>query len=457
VQTNKDYSMKTNSKKKDARFSSIIEEKLKTIPINKISRQSGFCKRKPKKIKPKQLIISFIQTICASKKNTYSNWACQLGVLINTTVSKQAVSKKIKEPLVIFLKLLLKTIMEESLKTKIKAEFCNKLKQFNRVLLQDSTSIKLDDKLSKDYPGNKNWCSKDYAVMKIQSTYDIIRRKFLALEITNFRRNDQSYSSEILNIARAGDLVIRDLGYFVLSVLKELLNKKIYFISRFRKDVNIYTEEEKLIDLASMLKKRGSLDIELFAGEKDKLPVRLIAIPVEKAVADQRRRKAKKNRDRRTRPGKKHLFLLGWDIFITNVEKQKLQGNDITMLYRIRWRIEIIYKSWKSYIRITNLPEGTNKIRVESFIYSLLIFILLFQVHFYEYYLQIQKLKSSQQISLIKLMQYIVNNITLIIYLSYLNNTSYKNNLLSKQILYYCRYEKRKDRLNYEQLLQKLG
>jgi len=139
------------------------------------------------------------------------------------------------------------------------------------------------------------------------------------------------------------------------------------------------------------------------------------------------------------------------------VEKQKLQGNDIIMLYRIRWRIEMIYKSWKSYLRITNLPERANKIRVESFIYSLLIFILLFQVHFYEYYLQKQKAKNNQTISLMKLMQYIVNNIALIIYLSYLGDTAYKNNLLNKQILYYCRYEQRKDRLNYEQLIQKLS
>src|SRR3972149_1405517 len=449
--------MKTNSKKKDVKLRTIIGEKLKEIPVNKLSRQSGFCKRKPKKIKPKELVIAFIQTICVSKKHTYNNWACQLGILINGTVSKQAVSKRITESLVIFLKILLKTIMEESLKSKIKIELCDKLKQFKRVLIQDSTNIKLDDKLSKDYPGNKNWCQRDYAVLKIQSTYDIIRRKFLGLEITNFRRNDQSYSSEILKIAKTGDLVIRDLGYFVLGVLKKLSNEKIYFIRRLRKEVNIYTEEEKPIDLASMLKKRGSLDIEVFAGEKEKLPVRLIAIPVEKEVSEQRRRRAKKDRDRRTNPSKKHLFLLGWDIFITNVEKQKLQGNDIIMLYRIRWRIEMIYKSWKSYLRITNLPERANKIRVESFIYSLLIFILLFQVHFYEYYLQKQKAKNNQTISLMKLMQYIVNNIALIIYLSYLGDTAYKNNLLNKQILYYCRYEQRKDRLNYEQLIQKLS
>lgn len=452
--------MKTNShekKVKSKKERSIIEEKLRKIPIKKLSKQSEFCRRKPRKIKPKELIVAFIQTICASKKNTYSNWASQLGILINSTVSKQAVSKRITESLVIFLKAILKAIMEESLKSRISDNISEKLRQFKGVLIEDSTTIKLDDKLSKDYPGNKNWTQEDYAVLKIQSVYDILRRKFLRFEITNFRRNDQGYSGNILEIAKPGDLIIRDLGYFVLGVFKKLLQQEIYFISRLRKDVNIYTVEEKPIDLASMLKKRGSLDIEVFAGETDKLPMRLVAIPVDNKVAEQRRRKAKKNRDSRANPSKKHLFLLGWNIFITNVKKENLSSDEIAILYLIRWRIEIIYKSWKSHLRITNIPARANKLRVESFIYCLLIFILLFQVHFYEYYLRKQRRSNAQPISLLKLMLFIVNNINFIIYLNYFGNNQMKNKLLNKQVLYYCTYEQRNDRANYNQLIQKLG
>ena len=74
--------MKTNSsqnKVKSKKERSFIDEKLRKIPIKKLSKQSGFCRRKPRKIKPKELIIAFIQTICTSKKNTYSNWASRLG------------------------------------------------------------------------------------------------------------------------------------------------------------------------------------------------------------------------------------------------------------------------------------------------------------------------------------------------------------------------------------------
>ncbi len=81
-----------------------------------------------------------------------------------------------------------------------------------------------------------------------------------------------------------------------------------------------------------MLKKRGNLDIEVFAGEAEKIPVRLVAIPVDDSIAEKRRRNLRNNRDKRMNPSKKHLFLLGWNLFISNVEKEKLSDKEIALL-----------------------------------------------------------------------------------------------------------------------------
>ncbi len=450
--------MKTNSHKRK-RERSFIEEKLKAIPIRKLSKQSGFCKRKPKKIKPKNLLIAFLLTIWGSKNNTYSSWANKIGILINDTVSRQAVCKRVKETLVVFLQNVLKAIMEDTISTKIKGTIAEKLKQFKRILIEDSTCIKLNSKLEPEYPGNRNQKEKSHAILKIQTTYEVIKRRFIRFEITNFRKNDQGYSPEITQIAKPGDLIIRDLGYFVTEVFKTLQSKGAGYITRIKKDVNIYLEnEEKPIDLARMLKRRGNLDIEVFIGV-ERLPVRLIAIPVGDEIAKVRRMKARTNRDRRYNPSKKHLFLLGWDLFITNVSKGKIDSYDVAVIYSIRWRIEIIYKCWKSYLGITNVLNDTNKTRLESFIYSMLIFIVLFQVHFYNYYLgKLSKKKPLEdiQISMMKLMQFISNNISCLLKVSYYNKDG-RNRLLDKQIKYYCTYEHRTDRLNFNQLLLKLG
>ncbi|MDP3581722.1 MAG: IS4 family transposase, partial [Ignavibacteria bacterium] len=319
----------------------------------------------------------------------------------------------------------------------------------------DSTCIQLNDKLKESYPGNgyQNNNNKT-AILKIQAAYNITRQKFIRFDITSFRDNDQGYSPKIVGILKRGDLVIRDLGYFVLNVFQKLNKEGIFFISRMKRGVNIFSREEEIvIDLAKMLKKRGKLDIEVFLGEKEKLPIRLIALPVEEKTANERRRKAKTNRDQRHPPNKECLYLLGWELFITNVEKEILSPTDIAALYFIRWRIEIIFKSWKSYFKIIAVPKDANKIRVESYIYCMLIFITLFQVHFYKYNLA---RTSKKEISLLRLMQFITTNIDFF-FMNALRDKFISESFLMGQINYYCLYEYRADRVNFHQKLLKLS
>jgi len=140
---------------------------------------------------------------------------------------------------------------------------------FKNIIVEDSTNIQLDDKLKNEYPGNgyQNNNNKT-AILKVQTAYNITRRKFIRLDITSFRDNDQGYSPKIVQILQRGDLVIRDLGYFVLRVFQKLNKEGIFFISRMRKGVMLFKKNEIVIDLAKMLKKRGKLDIEVFLGEK---------------------------------------------------------------------------------------------------------------------------------------------------------------------------------------------
>ncbi|MGD1006945.1 MAG: hypothetical protein ABR980_06935, partial [Ignavibacteriaceae bacterium] len=64
------YSMKPNSKEKAV---TIIEEKLNKLSINKLSKQSKFCKRKPKKITPKELLVGFFMMAFSSEKKFYKS------------------------------------------------------------------------------------------------------------------------------------------------------------------------------------------------------------------------------------------------------------------------------------------------------------------------------------------------------------------------------------------------
>jgi hypothetical protein len=68
--SNKDFSMKINNKK---RTETIIKKKLNKLSINKLSKQSKFCKRKPKKITPKELLVGFFMMAFSSEKKFYKS------------------------------------------------------------------------------------------------------------------------------------------------------------------------------------------------------------------------------------------------------------------------------------------------------------------------------------------------------------------------------------------------
>jgi hypothetical protein len=446
--------MQANSKNNNERKATFIEKQLSKIDVEKLSKESEFSKRKAKKITAKDFLLGFFLMANSRENNTYENWAIKIGWIIRGKVSKQAIWKKMQEEQIVFLKKVLSSIMKDSLIIKRKESENKPLERFKNVIVEDSTSIKLDKKLYSKYPGNGYSNKKDKtSIMKIQAAYSLTKRKFLRLAITSFRKNDQGYSPKIIEIAKRGDLIIRDLGYFALEVFKKFNKEGIYYISRLRKKVNIFRrKDETVIDLAKMLKKRGSLDMEILLGENEKLPVRLIALPVEEEVANQRRRKAKTNRDKRCSPNKEHLYLLGWELFITNVNKNILSSAELAQLYFIRWRIETIFKTWKSYFKIVDIPKDASKVRTESYIYSMLIFITLFQVHFYNYILAETKKKlelhNSREFSLIKLMQFVTKNIEFVL-LCGLKNYSSNENFLLGQLSYYCIYESRNDRFNY--------
>jgi hypothetical protein len=445
--------MSTNSNKTNKGEKSYIEQKLNKIPLEKLSKESKFSKRKQKKITAKDFLLGFFLMGNNPGDKSYRNWAIKIGLLIKDKVSKQALWKKMQEEQIVFLKKVLTVII----KGFIGQKKATKLKMFNDVIIEDSTHIKLNDKLYKEYPGNENQNkTTKKAILKIQAAYSITRRRFIRFAITSFRDNDQGYSQKILQVVKKGDLLIRDLGYFVLKSFKDLNKEGVYFISRLWKGINVLSKKDgTVIDLAKMLKKRGQLDIEVFLGKQEQLPVRLIALPVEEKVANERRRKAKSNRDKRCSPNKEHLYLLGWELFITNVTKETLTTENIAELYFIRWRIETIFKSWKSYFRITDIPEDTNKIRIESYIYYMLIFITLFQVHFYNYCLSKTK-SQTRGISLMRFIQYVTGNMILILQFN-LGGTLQNEKFLLDQINYYCPYESRNDRVNFYQKILKLG
>jgi len=104
---------------------------------------------------------------------------------------------------------------------------------FNRVLVQDSTSLAKPNKLAAHFPGPGNQTQKQNAMIRVQAVLDLLSETYVDFDITPFTRNDQRAATEIIDIISAGDLIIRDLGYFVPQVFHTIKGKGAYFLSRY--------------------------------------------------------------------------------------------------------------------------------------------------------------------------------------------------------------------------------
>ena len=170
------------------------------------------------------------------------------------------------------------------------------------------------------------------------------------------------------------DLVIRDLGYFVIKKLQEIEDKGAYYISRWKVNEDVYESKGATapLDLAKFLDKhiwKGIVDIEVFVG-KEKQPVRLVACLLSEEAINKRQREANRSAQRHGNTiSKKKANLLKYGIFITNIPVIMISSVSIMATYRARWRVELIFKQWKSCLKI-HLFKGYNKERFHCFLYG---------------------------------------------------------------------------------------
>ena len=342
----------------------------------RLARKTGFLRR-CRKLNPAQFLQALI---VASSEAAFSFRLIALffGLLSNERISKQAVSKRINAECVQFVRNVV--FASASIVSKFeKLRQDNVFDPFCRVLIQDSTVVNLPIHLASYFPGPANQTPKKLAALRIQAVYDSLGENFPYLELSGFRRIDQAASADVLAIAKPGDLVLRDLGYFSIDIFKRMLDLGIHFLSRLPYKVVILDPATlKRVDLLLELKRKRRFDQTVLIGAKHRLCIRLVAIPVPEQVANERRRKAKNNRDRQCNPSKHHLELLGWSIFVTSVPDSIWTSQNVEQVYRVRWRIEIIFKSWKSHFNLTQTPTGS-VYEVETLIWTKLLSICLFQ------------------------------------------------------------------------------
>jgi hypothetical protein len=247
------------------------------------------------------------------------------------------------------------------------------LRQFTAVEIVDSSCIALPETLGKIYPGSGG--DGPIAGLKVQLLLNFLTGELEQIVFTSGCNPDQAYDADLSTI-QAGVLRLSDLGYFKVQRFETVAARQAYFLSRLDLRTSLADPAtQQPVDLLAWLQGEtaGVSERTLLVGRTASLHCRVIAVPLPQEVVDQRRQRAQKNAQRKGRTlSARHLALLAWNIFMTNVPSTLLTAEHVIRPYPVRWQVELVFKLWKSEFALDRVA-GFRRERVLCELYAKLI------------------------------------------------------------------------------------
>jgi Transposase DDE domain. len=326
--------------------------------IEAAARRTGFVKR-TSKLTGKLFLALVTFGAWSDATTTLAQLAAKVTQLDEQVeVSPEAIHQRMNQRALAFLQDMLQQALA---KVQSVEHICNDglFTDFTKVYLADSTGFELPDSLHELFPGSGG--SAATAGAKIQAVWDYKNSVFGHFALTPLTMPDQRYVDTVVALAQKGVLFLFDLGYFKIKAFACIAAAGAYFLSRLNHQTTLlHTESGQVqpLALASWLTTVASDSTEhaIFLGAKERVACRLVAYRMPECIVNERRRLAKKKAKKKGyTPSKAHLALLAWNLFITNVPQTIWQTPTIRKVYPIRWQIELIFKSWKSYLHLASI------------------------------------------------------------------------------------------------------
>ena len=292
-------------------------------------------------------------------------------------VSKQAIDKRFNANTVCFIKTLFENYMHRHLKP---LDLPNGLKgYFKAIRIMDATSYQLPASLAVAFPGFTG--DGTAACAKLQFEYELLSGKVETLCVQHARMADKTFAACRINTLQAGELVLRDLGYYSVDMYKKIEEQGAFYISRLKQQIVIYEkkgDQYKVLEYREIIKRirrtgQKYLELEVYIGKEAKQPVRMIVNLLD-AQAIVRRLKRKKHYKQQLNDNDRQSCQL--NIFITNVPQRILDAENIFKIYKLRWQIELVFKSWKSILKIQEVRK-MQVARFQCYLYSKLLWIVM--------------------------------------------------------------------------------
>ncbi|MEH7280366.1 IS4 family transposase [Bacillus toyonensis] len=374
-------------------FAQEVQSFLSPNILRNLARDVGFVQR-TSKYQAEDLVALCVWMSQNVAKTSLTQLCSSLEASTEVLNSPEGLNQRFNATAVQFLQQLLVKLLNQKLSsTKLISSPYTSI--FKRIRILDSTAFQLPDVFSSIYPG-AGGCSHTAGV-KIQLEYDLLSGQFLHIHTGPGKQHDRTYGSLCAPTVAANDLCIRDLGYFHLKDLQYIQDKKAYYISRIKSNTRIYQKNSTPDYFHDGRIKKGpeyiQIDMEVlmnslqpgqtceifdaFVGMTDKVPTRVI---VHRLTKEQQQKRLQDQTIREKKKGMKYSprskRLSGINVYMTNTPTDIVPMGQVHDWYSLRWQIEILFKTWKSFFHIHHCKKIKRE-RLECHLYGQLIAILL--------------------------------------------------------------------------------
>lgn len=278
-----------------------INSVLNSDDLQELAFETGFIQRRSNRITPLDFVfLMTIDLVCNPLAPLVE--LCRRLFELNplSKLTPQSLSERINsKKCVSFFKAVFSKVLELNRDKLVCSVDASLLSSFNRVLLEDSTQIQLHPKLAEEFAGSGGSASE--SAIKLDLIEDIKHAKIEHIELYEGKKPDQSLSDHILDLLKPNDLVLRDLGYFVVEIFAKIIKKKAFFLSRLLLSVTLYSqssESAESLNLSTVLNQKkyrhlNGIELDVYMGNKHKVPTRLIAYRLPDSIVNERKRNAK--------------------------------------------------------------------------------------------------------------------------------------------------------------------
>jgi DDE family transposase len=272
-------------------------QRILTSRAKELERESGFVERSSAQLDGPTFSQTTVLTWMHTAEASYTqvrHTAASLGV----QVSNQAIEQRFSAASARLLRALLEEAVGQVISSEANAP--EVLARFTGVYLQDGTVISLPASLAHEWPGHGQ--AGQEAALRVQGRLELGSGCLAGLWLQAGSEAERS-GPAISTPLPVGSLFNADMGYFTLQEMRQRGTLEQYWLTQAKATLTVIDHAGHCWDLLSFLQAQRSdeVEVEVFVGKRERLPVRLIAV------------------------------------------------QEALVLLRCRWQIELLWKLWKQH------------------------------------------------------------------------------------------------------------